>query len=286
MKWFCSMIAVGLLCTTTHAQVPGQPYQVPAGYEGYSAGTLINYGGANYVIQGNGTMLLAAQGSMDDSGQATQAYQVPAGYEGYSAGTLINYGGTNYQIQDNGTMVLTDAAQATAGNSGGPQATAGGYTAVDNTQYQTPAGYGGYSAGSVVNYGGSDYMISDGGVMIRVNMGVGPRPNYITGAGTLPNNGFRPNGFQPNNGFRPNNGFQPNNGGFQPNNGGFQPNGGGSRPNGNGGAGGGSRPNGSRMGGLPSGGLHPPSSSGHMGGLPSGGIHLPSGGLHLPGGRL
>jgi hypothetical protein len=71
MKWFCSAIAVGLLCATTHAQVPGQPYQVPAGYEGYSVGTLISYGGANYVIQGNGTMLLAAQGSTDNSGQAT-----------------------------------------------------------------------------------------------------------------------------------------------------------------------------------------------------------------------
>jgi hypothetical protein len=40
---------------------PGQPYQVPAGYEAYGPGTLINYGGYDYVIQGDGTMLVAAQ---------------------------------------------------------------------------------------------------------------------------------------------------------------------------------------------------------------------------------
>ena len=33
-------------CGTARAQapVPGQPYQVPAGYEAYQAGTLISYG--------------------------------------------------------------------------------------------------------------------------------------------------------------------------------------------------------------------------------------------------
>jgi hypothetical protein len=44
------------------AQEPfaGQPYQVPPGYEMYGAGTLISFGGFNYVVQGDGTMLLAA----------------------------------------------------------------------------------------------------------------------------------------------------------------------------------------------------------------------------------
>jgi hypothetical protein len=42
------------------AAVPGVPYQVPGGFESYPAGTLITFGGINYVSQGNGTMLLAA----------------------------------------------------------------------------------------------------------------------------------------------------------------------------------------------------------------------------------
>jgi len=33
-------------------QPPQQPYQIPPGYEGYADGTVINYGGYNYVISG------------------------------------------------------------------------------------------------------------------------------------------------------------------------------------------------------------------------------------------
>ena len=42
-------------------QMAGQPYQIPAGFESYPVGTLITYGGFNYVIQPGGTMLLAAE---------------------------------------------------------------------------------------------------------------------------------------------------------------------------------------------------------------------------------
>jgi hypothetical protein len=62
---FMALLAGLLLpvCATANAQGPfiGQPYQVPPGYEAYGAGTLIRYGGFNYVIQGNGTMLVAQQ---------------------------------------------------------------------------------------------------------------------------------------------------------------------------------------------------------------------------------
>jgi hypothetical protein len=37
-------------------QPVSQPYQIPAGYESYGAGTLINYGGVNYVIGSDGYM--------------------------------------------------------------------------------------------------------------------------------------------------------------------------------------------------------------------------------------
>ena len=105
---------------TARAQGPvaGQPYQVPAGYQSYGAGTLIAYGGYNYVIQSNGTMLLSGSGGSTGTDQqgpsGGQAYQVPAGYQGYGAGTVISYGGYNYVIQGNGTMLLSGSGGSSA----------------------------------------------------------------------------------------------------------------------------------------------------------------------------
>lgn len=68
------MIVVGLTFPSSIlAQVAGQPYQIPPGFESYSAGTLITYGGYNYVTQPDGTMLLAAQQPQ----QTIQQYTVP-----------------------------------------------------------------------------------------------------------------------------------------------------------------------------------------------------------------
>ena len=124
MRTTFRMLLFGLLLLsfggTARAQAPaaGQPYQVPSGYEAYGPGTLINYGGYSYVIQDNGTMLLAAnsQPSGDETARAQasaagQPYQVPSGYETYGPGTLINYGGYNYVIQSNGTMLLAANSQ-------------------------------------------------------------------------------------------------------------------------------------------------------------------------------
>jgi hypothetical protein len=77
---------------------------------GYGAGTLIAYGGASYITQGDGTMLLAQQTvetTASTGPVAGQPYQVPTGYEGYGAGTLITYGAASYVIQGDGTMLLT-----------------------------------------------------------------------------------------------------------------------------------------------------------------------------------
>jgi len=40
--------------------VPGYRYLVPDGYEGAPAGSIINYGGYNYIANGDGTMTLAS----------------------------------------------------------------------------------------------------------------------------------------------------------------------------------------------------------------------------------
>lgn len=98
--------------STSSAQAPtaGIAYQIPAGFEAYPAGTLITYGGYNYVTQANGTMLLAATQNVQPvqvpqvQTYQAQSYQIPAGYSGYPVGTVINYGGANYTIQPNGMM--------------------------------------------------------------------------------------------------------------------------------------------------------------------------------------
>jgi len=115
--------------------IAGQPYQVPAGYTGYGAGAVITYGGYNYVIQGDGTMLLQSTGdsaavATDAQGSvAAQPYQVPADFAGYAAGSVITYGGLNYVIQGDGTMLLQQP---------------GGY---DYNSYYVPPGGPGYFPG-------------------------------------------------------------------------------------------------------------------------------------------
>ena len=83
MRWLCAVVAlVAMSGATAHAQVAGQPYQVPAGYEQYGAGTLIAYGGSNYVISGDGTMLLAADQApvVTYVQPANQTYYIPSTY--------------------------------------------------------------------------------------------------------------------------------------------------------------------------------------------------------------
>ena len=40
--------------------IPGVAYGMPRGTESYAAGTLVSYGGYEYIAQGDGTMMLAA----------------------------------------------------------------------------------------------------------------------------------------------------------------------------------------------------------------------------------
>jgi hypothetical protein len=82
MKKFSLALALAVLSLaaggTARAQSPvlGQPYQVPAGYEGYGAGTVISYGGSSYVIQADRTMLLTAAPTT----YYQSYYQAPATY--------------------------------------------------------------------------------------------------------------------------------------------------------------------------------------------------------------
>ncbi len=58
---------LNILCPVLHAwqdaprPLPGVAYGMPEGTEKFAAGTLVPYEGYNYVAQGDGTMMLAAQ---------------------------------------------------------------------------------------------------------------------------------------------------------------------------------------------------------------------------------
>jgi len=208
MKKLLPMFALAVLflsaCGSAMAQAPiaGQPYQVPPGYEGYGAGTLVAYGGYSYVIQGDGTMLLSCpsvscdqqpvcdQQPADDEGDC-QVFQVPDGYSGCAAGTVITYGDANYVLQGDGTMVL--CAQGDGSDSG------------PCLIYQVPDGYSGCAAGSMITYGGANYTIGLNGTMVLLShtkhTSNHRRPGGGVGAG--PHGGFTHNTWRPGGGFQP-----------------------------------------------------------------------------------
>jgi hypothetical protein len=88
MRYLLTAVVVLFGGITAQAQVAGQPYQVPSGYEQYGAGTLINYGGSNYVTSGDGTMLLAA----DQGGQSQGIIWQPV-YQQYQPYYPVYQGG-------------------------------------------------------------------------------------------------------------------------------------------------------------------------------------------------
>jgi hypothetical protein len=154
--------------------VAGQHYAIPPGFEGSSAGSLISYGGYDYVTQDNGTMLLSASqdaaGSdnvvpFDDSVSVdTTAYKLPAGYEDSQPGSQVSSAGNDYTVMAGGTMMMTNPA----------------YSISDSTQYKIPSDYAGSDAGSVISYGGSDYLVR-AGVMVRININAGYGTKAIAG---------------------------------------------------------------------------------------------------------
>jgi hypothetical protein len=91
-----------------------QRYQLPAQFAGTAPGSVVSYGGANYIVGNDGTMTAysgpaqtpattqpAASGVV-----ANQRYQIPPEFAGTASGYIITYGGRNYLTGDDGTMTL------------------------------------------------------------------------------------------------------------------------------------------------------------------------------------
>lgn len=128
-------------------------YQIPAQNAGAAPGSAISYGGANYVVNGDGTMSPAASAPNPNSAPApvasnTPRYQIPAQNAGAAPGSTIAYGGANYFVNNDNTMSPATAAPAPAV----PPANA--------MRYQIPAQYSGSAPGSTVSYGGANYVVN------------------------------------------------------------------------------------------------------------------------------
>jgi hypothetical protein len=76
-----------------------QRYQLPAQYNGQAPGSNLTYGGANYVVNRDGTMSPAARPA-----PVAQRYQIPARFAGAAPGSTITYGAAYYAINSDGTM--------------------------------------------------------------------------------------------------------------------------------------------------------------------------------------
>ncbi|SIO39807.1 hypothetical protein SAMN05444166_4368 [Singulisphaera sp. GP187] len=150
---------------------PGQPYQIPAQYANYSAGTVINWGQYRYQLGSDGTMTSytgPAQTSTSTNSQPTaggptpgQRYQIPAQYAGTAPGTQVNYGGNRYIANNDGTMTaFTDSGgsddSAVERISTGP---------VPGQRYQIPAEHAGTAPGAEISYGGNRYVANTDGTM-------------------------------------------------------------------------------------------------------------------------
>jgi hypothetical protein len=105
MKRFCVTCMLGLLLLGFTAQVkaqapiPGQSYQIPAGFEGSAPGTVINYGGYSYLIQPGGTMQPLNQPSMPNYPYYNpvvggSSYITPGSFNPYTGTTNYNTGTT------------------------------------------------------------------------------------------------------------------------------------------------------------------------------------------------
>jgi len=91
-----------------------QRYQLPAQFAGTAPGSVVSYGGANYIVGNDGTMTaysgtaqMPANTQPAASGVVpSQRYQIPAEFADTASGYIITYGGRNYLTEGDGTMTL------------------------------------------------------------------------------------------------------------------------------------------------------------------------------------
>ena len=97
-------------------QQPQQPamaqrYRLPTQYAGATPGTAISYGGANYVVNADGTISPRTAAPAQPRATAPR-YRIPSQFAGTPPGSTVTYGGANYVINQDNTMSPSAGAVA------------------------------------------------------------------------------------------------------------------------------------------------------------------------------
>ncbi len=87
---------------------PQQPataprYQLPAQYAGAAPGSPVSYGGANYVVNADGTMSPGTAAPAPPVNSSPR-YQIPPQFAATAPGSVVGYNGASYVINTDGTM--------------------------------------------------------------------------------------------------------------------------------------------------------------------------------------
>jgi hypothetical protein len=118
-------------------------YQLPQQYAASAPGTTVSYGGANYIVNADGTMSPAAAAAQP-AGNAVR-YQLPPQYAASSPGTTVSYGGANYVVNADRTMSPAAASAQPPAN---------------GVRYQLPPQFASAAPGTTVSYGGANYIVN------------------------------------------------------------------------------------------------------------------------------
>jgi hypothetical protein len=157
-------------------------YQVPAQFAGSAPGTTVNYGGTNYTVNADGTMSPAAAAAQP-AATATR-YRIPSQFTASAPGSTVNYGGTNYVVNADRTMSPVAAVPGQPGGYGLPatprQALQGmerrafygptnamsaqpgsvAMPAAPARRYHLPSRFTATAPGTIINYGGVNYVVN------------------------------------------------------------------------------------------------------------------------------
>lgn len=144
-------------------------YQLPTEYSGAPTGSVIRYGGANYISNGDGTMSPYFVGAQGATAQprltapiAGQRYRVPTELSGTVPGTVITYGGRRYTMGSDGTMTYSPDATLTDIK----VQPAVVFTEVSPGQrFRVPTEYAATPAGQFISYLGRNYLVGNDGMM-------------------------------------------------------------------------------------------------------------------------
>ncbi|HEY2154041.1 MAG TPA: hypothetical protein VGH33_00325 [Isosphaeraceae bacterium] len=128
-------------------------YQLPPQFARSAPGTMVNYGGASYLINADRTMSLANAAGQPAAN--AMRYQLPPQFAASAPGTTVSYNGASYVVNADRTMSPAAAAAQPAAVQPSPPA----------TRYLIPAELAGSGPGTRVSYGGANYVINNDNTM-------------------------------------------------------------------------------------------------------------------------